>query len=78
MKSPLNLLGDRCTFSMIHAAGSLLCFMPGASIAQEFQTPITEWGVPDLQGYWKNNTVMPFERPQELGDKQAYTEQEAL
>ena len=34
-------------------------------------------GAPDLQGYWKNNTVMPFERPQELGDKQ-YTENEAL
>ena len=69
-----NQLGDRCSFSMIHAACSLLCSMPGALIAQEFQTPITERGVPDLQGYWKNNTITPFERPQKLGDKQAYTE----
>ena len=78
MKSLLNHSGDRSSLSMMHAACSLLCLLPGALIAQEFQTPITEWGVPDLQGYWKNNTVMPFKRPQELGDKQAFTEQEAL
>ena len=71
MKSPFNQLGDRCSFSMTHTAYSLLCLMPGALIAQELQTPITEWGVPDLQGYSKDNTVMPFERPQELVDKQA-------
>ena len=60
--------GDRSSLSMILAACSLLCLLPDALIAQEFQTPITEWGVPDLQGFWKNNTVMPFERSQELGD----------
>ena len=64
--------------SIIHAACSLLYSLPGALTAQEFQTPVTKWGVPDLQGYWKNNTAMPFERPQELGDKQAFTKQEAL
>jgi hypothetical protein len=48
------------------------------AFAQEFQTPLTEWGVPDLQGNWKNHTVMPFERPRELGTKQAYTEAEAM
>ena len=78
MESLYNQPRDRSSLSMIHAACILLCSLPGALIAQVFQTPITEWGVPDLQGYWKNNTVMPFERPQELGDKQAYTEQEAL
>ena len=78
MKSLFSQPRDRSSLSMIHAACSLLCLLPGALIAQEFQTPITEWGVPDLQGYWKNNTVMPFERPLELGDKQAYTKQEAL
>ena len=54
-----------------------LAFSAGAS-AQEFQIPRTEWGVPNLQGNWKNATVMPFERPWELGNKQAYTEAEAL
>ncbi|MDG0998193.1 MAG: hypothetical protein P8P42_06240 [Gammaproteobacteria bacterium] len=38
---------------------------------------LTEWGVPDLQGVWKNATVMPFERPTELGSKRAYSAEEA-
>lgn len=46
--------------------------------AQNYQTPMTEWGVPDLQGVWKHATVMPFERPSQLGNKRAYTEAEAL
>jgi hypothetical protein len=44
---------------------------------EAFTTLKTEWGVPDLQGNWKNATVMPFERPSNLGTKQAYTEDEA-
>ncbi|PCJ23494.1 MAG: hypothetical protein COA96_11630 [SAR86 cluster bacterium] len=46
--------------------------------AQNYPTPMTEWGVPDLQGVWKHATVMPLERPEELGEKHAYTEEEAL
>lgn len=44
---------------------------------ESFASPKTAWGAPDLQGNWKNATVMPFERPQDLGTKQAYTESEA-
>ncbi len=50
----------------------------GLTSAQEYQTPITEWGVPDFQGTWRNNTVMPFQRPQNLGNTATYTEEEAL
>ena len=46
--------------------------------AQEYQIPKTEWGVPDFQGVWKHATVMPLERPVELGVKRAYTEAEAI
>ena len=46
--------------------------------AQEYEHPRTEWGVPDLQGVWKHATVMPFERPETLGDRQTYTEEEVL
>lgn len=53
----------------------------GAALAQDsdrvFTSPKTEWGVPNLQGNWKNATVMPFQRPTDLGTKQAYTEDEA-
>lgn len=40
--------------------------------------PRTEYGHPDLQGLWTNATQTPFLRPRNLGNKQAYTEEEAL
>ncbi|MES3006803.1 MAG: hypothetical protein V4751_03430 [Pseudomonadota bacterium] len=43
-----------------------------------WEVPRTEYGHPDLQGYWTNTTLTPIERPVELGDKKAYTEAEAL
>lgn len=45
--------------------------------AQEWTTPRTEAGHPDLQGYWINNKNVVFERPVELGDKRFYSEAEA-
>ena len=33
-------------------------------------------GQPDLQGVWVNNTVTPFERPQELAGKESFTDAE--
>lgn len=62
------------------ASLGLLCSLSTITglAAQEYQTPMTEWGVPDLQGVWKHATVMPFERPRDLGSKQAYTEEEAI
>jgi len=49
-----------------------------STMAQEYQTPKTEWGVPDFQGVWKHATVMPFQRPARLGTQQSYTEAEAI
>src|SRR5579863_10220193 len=37
----------------------------------------TAAGQPDLQGYWTNATLIPLERPVELGNKEFYTEAEA-
>ncbi|MCG8415215.1 MAG: hypothetical protein MI746_13430 [Pseudomonadales bacterium] len=53
-------------------------FTSSLCLGQEYTTPHTEWGVPDFQGVWRNNTVMPFQRPQDLGTKATYTEEEAL
>jgi hypothetical protein len=39
--------------------------------------PRTPDGHPDLQGYWTNATLIPLERPLELGNKEFYTEAEA-
>jgi len=56
----------------------LISTLAGSAMAQDYVTPRTEWGVPDFQGVWRHATIMPFERPAELGDKRAYTEAEAV
>ncbi|MEZ5489662.1 MAG: hypothetical protein R3F50_05010 [Gammaproteobacteria bacterium] len=48
------------------------------SFSQEYQIPRTEWGVPDFRAVWKHASIIPFERPRDLGEKRAYTEAEAL
>ena len=45
--------------------------------AAETSPPRTEWGDPDLQGVWDFRTLTPMERPEELGDKQVLTAEEA-
>ncbi len=35
------------------------------------------WGDPDLQGTWSYATLTPLQRPDNLGDKEFYTEEEA-
>lgn len=70
MKPILSILSSTLT-------ATIALSLSATSLAQEYQVPYTEWGVPDLQGNWRNATVMPFERPLELGTKQAYTEAEA-
>ena len=49
-----------------------------SAIAQDYVVPKTEWDVPNFQGVWKHATIMPFERPIEMGEKRAYSEEETL
>lgn len=49
-----------------------------AAAAQDYEVPKTEWGVPNFHGVWRHATIMPFQRSVELGEKRAYTEEEAL
>lgn len=56
----------------IVAATSL---MPAVALAQT--TPRTPWGDPDIQGVWDFRTATPMERPEELGDKEFLTLEEA-
>ena len=39
--------------------------------------PRTPWGQPDLQGVWDFRTITPMQRPEDLGDKEFLTEEEA-
>jgi hypothetical protein len=77
----------------IHAAAigiTLLSIMAPAPVAAQSTTarlatkasktwtpPRTADGHPDLQGFWTNATLIPLERPVELGNKEFYTEAEA-
>ncbi len=39
--------------------------------------PQTAWGQPDLQGIWDFRTITPLQRPEDLGDKEFLSEEEA-
>lgn len=41
------------------------------------QAQRTPWGDPDLQGLWSNATLTPLQRPDDLGDKAFFSEDEA-
>ena len=49
-----------------------------SSFAQEYEVPMTEWGVPDFRQVWKHASIIPMERPRDLGNQRAYTPEEAL
>jgi hypothetical protein len=63
----------------IQLAAPLLLFAAGATMAgaaDTFRAPRTSWGDPLIQGFYTNNTDVPFERSRDLGDKALFTEQE--
>ncbi len=45
--------------------------------ADNFVTPRTEWGQPDLQGVWNFSSNTPKQRPQRFGERQFLTAEEA-
>lgn len=57
----------------------VVCFLFSHLVnAQEFNPPLTEFGQPDFQGNWTTETATPFQRPEELGEKQTYSLEEML
>jgi hypothetical protein len=58
------------------AMGVALGLTLGASVRSE-EAPRTAAGHPNFQGHWTNSTVVPLERPRELGDREFYTQEEA-
>ena len=57
--------------------GSLPVFSQSAPSENSWTVPRLTDGHPDLQGIWTNKTVTPLERPQALGNKAFFTEEEA-
>lgn len=56
----------------------LLACQAAHANGSEPQQGMTEHGQPDLQGTWDFGTKTPFQRPAALGERRAYTDQEAL
>lgn len=48
-----------------------------ARAADNWEVPRTSSGHPVLQGYWTNSTVIPLQRPVELGEQAFYTREQA-
>ena len=56
----------------------LLINIPDNKIRAQESTPaLTEYGHPNLQGFWTNPFQTPLERPAVLGDKTVYSDSEA-
>jgi hypothetical protein len=45
---------------------------------KSYTVPKKSWGEPDISGVWLTATYTRLQRPQELGDKEFYTEEEAI
>ena len=61
------------------AIGVALGLTLGASAQSDDagKAPRTAAGHPNFQGHWTNATVVPLERPRELGEREFYTQEEA-
>lgn len=69
--------------SKVRSAVALACVLGAGQIGtqaeaqdREWQVPRTLYGHPDLQGYWTNASFTPVERPEALGEKAFYTDEE--
>jgi len=56
---------------------ALMPAFPQTSQGNSWQTRTPD-GQPDIEGYWSNATITPFERPAALADKAFVTEQEEV
>ena len=60
---------------------SVLLILPASALAQPdggAVVPRTPWGDPDLQGMWLSGSLVmvPFERPEGLGTRAVFTDEE--
>ena len=44
--------------------------------AEEWETPRTPWGDPDLQGIWDSKSTTPLQRPEQYADREFLTDDE--
>ena len=64
-------------FRPVLASCAIILATAVAAQGAEFSPRLTEYGHPDFQGIWTNETQTPFLRPEELETKQSYSLAEA-
>ena len=69
MKKNGKVLTGSLALAIAAAAGAL-------QAAEDWQLERTSAGHPVIQGYYTNSSIVPFERPAELGTKEFYTREE--
>ena len=72
-------MSHRCLAAVFTVIAAVALF-PVLAAAQSTDSPTpprTPWGQPDLQGIWDFRTITPLERPEDLGDQEFLTAEEA-
>ncbi len=62
---------------LVHLTAAAASLLAAHAFAGDYRAPRLADGSPDLQGVWTNATATPVERAPELGDRRAFTEEEA-
>ena len=61
----------------VAAMAVALLALTAGPVAAQGEAPRTAWGAPDLQGVWDFRTITPLQRPEDLGDQEFLTEEQA-
>ena len=76
-------MSDRSLTAAVVVVAAVVLMAPAAAFGQAsdvapegWTMPRTQDGQPDLQGVWANNVATPLERPEELAEKEALTDEE--
>ena len=64
------------SFGAVAAIVMISSLGPVPAVAQT-EIPHTAWGQPDLHGVWDFRSITPMQRPEDLGDQEFLTEEEA-
>jgi hypothetical protein len=67
----------RMTSAILRLTAMAAALLSTHAFAGEYRVPRLPDGTPDLQGVWTNATATPMERSPELGERRAFTEEEA-
>ena len=57
-------------------ASAVAIFLSSATFADDYASPRTQWGQPNIEGVWNFSSNTPMERPAKFGDRQFLSDEE--